>query len=60
LSLLKQRRRPADADRSRAAQSWPQPGGRILFIPGGDYPEPVILYKNLIYEAIGYRAVLGD
>jgi subtilisin family serine protease len=43
-----------------AAQSNAVPGGRIVFIPGGDYPEPVFLNKQLRYITLGYPAILGE
>jgi subtilisin family serine protease len=42
------------------AQYWGVAGGRIVFIPGGNYPEPVTLNKWLRYETIEYSAILGE
>jgi hypothetical protein len=36
------------------------PGGRLLFVLGGSYPEPATLTKNLRVEAIGGSATLGN
>jgi hypothetical protein len=41
------------------AQSAAVSGGRIVFL-GQSYPEPVTLNKNLLYETIGWPALLGE
>jgi hypothetical protein len=43
-----------------AAEYWGVAGGRVVFIPGGNYPEPVTLTKWLKYETIEYSAILGE
>lgn len=43
-----------------AAHTAAVPGGRLLFIPGGHYPEPVTLTKNLTLETVGPAATLGQ
>lgn len=43
-----------------AAQSAAVPGGRLLFFPGGSYPEPVTLNKLLQVQTAGAAAVVGQ
>ncbi len=43
-----------------AAQAAVPAGGRIVFVYGGSYPEPVTLNKDVRYETIGNTATLGD
>jgi len=43
-----------------AAQTMAPPGGRLLFIAGGNYPEPVTLNKILTVEAVGLDAIVGE
>jgi hypothetical protein len=43
-----------------AAQIAAMPGGRLLFIPGGSYPEPTMLVKQLTVETVGPVTTLGD
>ncbi len=41
------------------AESWATAGGRIVFL-GQSYPEVITLEKELLYETIGWPALLGD
>jgi len=42
-----------------AAQAVAVPGGRILFFPGGTYPEAITLDKPLTYMSAGAKATIG-
>ncbi|MBU1701661.1 MAG: S8 family serine peptidase [Candidatus Eisenbacteria bacterium] len=44
----------------QAAHDAQVPGGRLLFFPGGTYPEPATLSTNMRLETIEHDATLGQ
>jgi hypothetical protein len=43
----------------QAGHDYAIPGGRLLIFPGGTYPEPFSLFKELLIGSIEFTAYLG-